>query len=201
MKDVIELLARAENPEMVRMRDAYIRWLNSVLDSTNIWTKLRFKDGVIQQVSLIQLNTIERCVAFVIAWLLENRDGLYDRIRRCPFTGREMASPHYWLDFRREADGRMARGTEQIYCCTRHTVAAGAQRRREAAKQRRAVSGAGGRTSEVERAVEANRTVNPGPEMLQAELWLAGRIMKHDMSANGMGSKQKLKVRRQRKHK
>jgi hypothetical protein len=133
VRDIIE--NRDDSPESVQMRTHRAQWLNSVLDATNIWTKHHFRDDAIQEVSLIQLNTVERCVAYAIMWLIQNKDGLLDRIRVCPFTGRDIASPHYWLDFRVELDGKMARGTPKIYCSKRHEGAASARRRREKAHE------------------------------------------------------------------
>jgi hypothetical protein len=113
-----------------RIRERRVQWLNSMLDQLNAWTKLRFVRGQIIETDLIQLNTVERCVAYTIALLIQNRDRLRDRIRVCPFTGREIANPHYFLDFRIESDGKMARGGPPIYCSPRHSNAARQHRNR-----------------------------------------------------------------------
>jgi hypothetical protein len=111
-------------------KHTFARWINEQLAQFNEWTKLQLQNGAIISTSLVQLNTVERCVAYALALLIQNRHGLMERVRICPFFGRDFAKPHYFLDFRLESDGKLARGEPQTYCTPRHANADRQRRRR-----------------------------------------------------------------------
>ncbi|MCC7200944.1 MAG: hypothetical protein IT483_15660 [Gammaproteobacteria bacterium] len=109
------------------------RWLDHWLAPLPIHTRLRYRDGQVVRLELPLLTTVQRCVAYAIGLVLENRWELSGRIRRCPF---ERHGLHFFLDYRLDDAGHFLPG-EQEYCCPDHSNAHRQQRFREKAKARK----------------------------------------------------------------
>jgi hypothetical protein len=102
--------------------EAREQWLDRALRAMPSAVYYRFLDGVVVREEVPMLNTVERCVAYGLMVLLRDED-MRSRVCVCPFTGRGQASPHYFLNYRVERDGSLARGTTPRFCSQRHKTA------------------------------------------------------------------------------
>lgn len=96
----------------------------------------RLTGAGIERVSVPYLSTVPRCMAYVIAVLMENRWGLADRVKVCPFRPDPQEGFHVFLNFRLREDGNLLDGAGMKYCCAQHQNA-DSQRRHRQAKARK----------------------------------------------------------------
>jgi hypothetical protein len=108
-------------------------FLEKALSPLPIHVRYRFVESQIHRVELPLLTTVQRCVAYMIALVMENRWLLGGRFRRCPF---ERPGRHFFLDYRLTPDGDGFLPGEQEYCCPEHSNAHRQQRYRERSKTR-----------------------------------------------------------------
>lgn len=102
-------------------------FLDTALSPLPIHARYRYMEDRIERVELPLLTTIQRCVAYTIALVMENRWSLAGRIKECPFKRPGM---HFFLDYRMDSSGAFLPG-EQEYCCPAHSNAHRQQRHRE----------------------------------------------------------------------
>jgi hypothetical protein len=92
-------------------------FMEHVLRETPVYARLRLEGGIS---TLPWVNNVVRVTAYVIHLLIDNRHGVSDAIRLCPFTGRGFARPHLFLDYRIDEQGHRQRGQIQRFCCLAH---------------------------------------------------------------------------------
>lgn len=110
-------------------------WLDNQLGQLWIADHYRLTAQGIERVNVPCLNSVSRCVAYVIALLMENRWGLAARVKACPYRPDRTKGFHVFLDFRFREDGNLMDGRAMKYCCKAHENA-DAQRRHRQAKAR-----------------------------------------------------------------
>jgi len=103
-------------------------WLDSELGKLWIVEHYRVGEGGISRITVPYLPTVSACAAYVIATLMENRWGIAERVRACPFRPDPEQGFHVFLDFRLREDGNLLDGRDMRYCCAKHQNA-DAQRR------------------------------------------------------------------------
>lgn len=94
-------------------------WLDDILTSIGIIERFRYGDTGISRVAVPSLRSETTCVAYAIAILSENRWGLADRIRICPFAAHPHKGFHLSLDFRLRPSGEFERNAK-YYCDPAH---------------------------------------------------------------------------------
>jgi hypothetical protein len=105
-----------------------LQWVNGVLSKLQICQRYRIKSGRVERVSMPMIGTADRCVAYAIAAIIENRYAIGERVRLCPYVRKDDQSKHLFLDYRLDEDGKLSRGQPQSFCCSKH---AGAYRQRQ----------------------------------------------------------------------
>ena len=110
-------------------------FLNKSLSTLPIHVRYRYTAHGVGRVELPLLTTVQRCVAYTIALVMENRWSLSGRIKQCPFEARDthFGDKHFFLDYRIDAHGAFLPG-EQEYCCPAHSNAHRQKRHRERSK-------------------------------------------------------------------
>lgn len=110
------------------------QWIDTLLAPLPIYTRMRFIAGKVQRVEVPLLTTIQRCAAYAMAVVLEDRWDIRNRIRRCPFS---RPGEHFFLDYRLDRAGNFMPGAQE-YCCPAHSNAHRQQRFRDEQKAQRA---------------------------------------------------------------
>lgn len=87
-------------------------------------------DAELQAVLSNRQNSVSKCIAYVIAVLMENRWGFADRVKACPFRPEPSEGFHVFLNFRLREDGNLLDGAGMKYCCQQHQNADGQRRKR-----------------------------------------------------------------------
>jgi hypothetical protein len=82
--------------------------------------RLAFKSGSVERRSLPWIQGVERCVAYAIALVLEDRHGVGGRIRQCPYVEHGAYRSHWFLDFAVSATADGLRRGRQNYCSPSH---------------------------------------------------------------------------------
>jgi hypothetical protein len=108
-------------------------WVEGILATTPVYGRLLLGSGMS---AVPWVNSIERATAYVMQVLIENRHELASSLLLCPFTGRGVPAPHFFLDYRLDDQGNFKRGEPQRFCNPAHPNAYGQRKLRAARKHK-----------------------------------------------------------------
>jgi hypothetical protein len=130
-----EIELRPQRPGDPIKYDEGREFLDKQLGQLWIVEHYRFTPNGLTRIAIPYLNSVTRCIAYVVAILMENRWGLADRVKVCPYRRDPKEGFHVFLNFRLRADGNLMDGAGMKYCCPQHQNADGQRQHRLRARK------------------------------------------------------------------
>lgn len=98
-------------------------WVNSMLRDVPMLQYWQISSGKLVLVTVPQLDNALRCVAYAVACIAGNRWDMGGSLATCPFVPASESTPHLFLDYRLDENGKFMRGSPQRFCCLKHSNA------------------------------------------------------------------------------
>jgi len=118
-------------------------WLDKQLRVLELTVHPVYRNGAWQRVEIPALTTVQKCMAYALWVLHEDRWNIRGRVRLCPYrkkadTPEHYEPDHWFLDFDLDERGALTLGPPQRFCTPEH---ANAFRQREYRKRQAALRG------------------------------------------------------------
>jgi hypothetical protein len=109
------------------------QWLAQTIRSIRLAGCMSFEAGTSQKQVLPLLTSVDECVAYAFAAVLDDANGFRSQVRKCRYASAELPA-HHFLDMGQYGEPQV--GAPKLYCCESH-----ANRDRQAQYRRRQKKG------------------------------------------------------------